>query len=151
MEQEEVYGKRRGFVVMERTRRRRKRCGGGGGVTTGRRRGKSESGWPCIMLHLSIKFLVGRKKRGYMIRFIFQADLSGVTAAITCWGVTLIWSITSSQSCKQIDLLTLLYTHILVLRALSDRRRRETYRPRNERLTVQKKNAVCCRNERKVP
>lgn len=91
-----------------------------------------------------------------MIRFIYQADLSGATAATACCGVPLIWCLTSSQSVclgKQIyPLFLTLSTHTLsVLRALSERGRRERDRARNDRLTVQKKNAVCCRNGKKVP
>lgn len=46
------------------------------------------------------------------------------------------------------------YSIISLLRALSERggeRERARDRARNDRLTVQKKNAVCCRNGEKVP
>ena len=63
-----------------------------------------------------------------MIRFIYQADLSGAAAATACCGVPLIWCLTSSQSGlrlgKQIYplFLTLTQRHaISVLRALTDK------------------------------
>lgn len=42
----------------------------------------------------------GEKKGGgsEMIRFIYQADLSGVAAASACFGVPLIWCLTRSRS-----------------------------------------------------
>ncbi len=92
-----------------------------------------------------------------MIRFIHQVDLSATAATACCEGA-LIWCLTSFQSVclgKQIyPLFLTLYTRTTsLLRALNERQRTESVRERarNDRLTVQKKNAVSCRNRKNVP
>lgn len=50
------------------------------------------------MLHLSVRFLVGREEEeGEKLRFIYRADLSGAAAA-ACHGAPPICCVTSSSS-----------------------------------------------------
>lgn len=115
-------------MMERRGKRERERRGVAEGVTAGRRGSKSESSQPCVMLRLAIRFLVGREA-GEMIRYIYQANLSGAAAATARRGIPLIWCLTSSQSgCvsanKYIHYFLTLKTHtVSVLRTLSERRR----------------------------
>lgn len=138
--------------MERRGKRERERRGVAEGVTAGRRGSKSESSQPCVMLRLAIRFLVGREA-GEMIRYIYQADLSGAAAATARRGIPLIWCLTSSQSgCVSAN--KYIHYFLTLTHCISSENikwKEERGRARNDRLTVQKKNAVCCRKGEKVP
>lgn len=84
--QEEVYEKRGVAVGVM-----------GNGEKRKEREGVKEEKWLTWCHAASLHQTPGRKRRSKMIRFIYQADLSGVAAAACC-GPPLIWCLTSSRS-----------------------------------------------------